>query len=145
MCIFLFFSVTGRSGRETLTHKCWISHITHFAIKHFEIFCIYQACLYISSAFWNFDMGSIKRVCIYFLKKCLKSHIDHAIKHFDILGTTCTLRPICIFCFKLSMMRAYIIHSKYCVFIFRVVRVIINCRYTISNHPVKLLHPFTKE
>ena len=24
-------------------------------------------------------------------------------------------------------------------------RLIINCRYTISNHPVKLLHLFTKE
>ena len=90
-------------------------------------------------------MGSIKRVCIYFLKKCLKSHIDHAIKHFDILGTTCTLRPICIFCFKLSMIRDYIIHSKYHVFIVRVGNLIINCRYTISNHPMNLLHPFTKE
>ena len=43
------------------------------------------------------------------------------------------------------MIRAYIIHSKYCVFLFRVGILIINCTYTISNHPVKLLHPFTKE
>ena len=31
------------------------------------------------------------------------------------------------------------------MFCFRVGSMIINCRYTISNHPVKLLHPFTKE
>ena len=95
----------NRNGlKEVFLCKCWISHITHFSINNFEIFCIYQACLYISYAFLNFDMGSIKHVSIYFLKKCLKSHIDHALKHFDILGTACTLWPICIFFSKCQLL-----------------------------------------
>ena len=70
---------------------------------------------------------------------------DYINIHSNIVAQLARLRPVCIFYFKLSMIRAYIIRSKYHVFIFRAGNLIINCRYTLFNHPVKLVHPFTKE